>query len=65
MKKDYKNVLMLAYYRNNIAHVFLNEAYIACSIEAFGENLSEEEGISLQRVWEQTEFISKLLRDEF
>jgi len=56
---------MLAYYRNNIAHVFLNEAYIACSIEAFGENLSEEEGISLQRVWEQTEFISKLLRDEF
>ena len=56
---------MLAYYRNNIVHVFLNEAYIATSIEAFGENLSEEEGIPLQRIWEQTEFLSKVLKDEF
>ncbi len=36
--KDYKNYLMLAYYRNNLIHIFLNEAYIATSLLAFGES---------------------------
>jgi glycerol-3-phosphate O-acyltransferase len=31
-KKDYKNILMLSYYRNSLAHIFLNEAFIACSL---------------------------------
>ena len=35
--KDYKNYLMLAYYRNNLIHLFLNECYIAASFLAFGE----------------------------
>ena len=34
--RDYKNILMLAYYRNGIVHMFLNEAYIAASLLAFG-----------------------------
>ena len=34
--KDYKNILMLAYYRNGIIHMFVNEAYIAASLLAFG-----------------------------
>lgn len=38
---------MLAYYRNNLVHVFLNEAYICCAIEAFGETIGEIEGVSL------------------
>jgi glycerol-3-phosphate O-acyltransferase len=36
-KHDYKNILMLSYYRNNLAHVFINEAYIACTLVGFGE----------------------------
>jgi glycerol-3-phosphate O-acyltransferase len=33
--KDYKNLLMLAFYKNQMIHVFLNEAYIACAILGF------------------------------
>jgi len=28
-KVDYKNILLLAYYRNNLIHLFINEAFIA------------------------------------
>jgi glycerol-3-phosphate O-acyltransferase len=35
-KKDYKNIIMLAYYRNQLIHVFLHDAEIACSILGFG-----------------------------
>lgn len=63
--KQYSSMLMLAYYKNNLVHVFLNEAYIACSLLAFGANTVETEGISLQRLWEQTKFLSEFLRDEF
>lgn len=38
-KKDYKNILMLAYYRNQLIHVFLHDAEIACSILGFGQLL--------------------------
>lgn len=64
-KKDYKNILMLSYYRNNLVHVFLNETFIAASLISFGKNLNQEVGVSLQRVWEQTSFISQLLKNEF
>jgi len=33
---EYKYILMLAYYRNNLIHLFTNEAYIACSLKAIG-----------------------------
>ena len=64
-KKDYKNILMLAYYRNNLIHLFLNEAYISCALQAFGESSTLNQGITVQRLWEQTEFIVNILRDEF
>lgn len=64
--KDYKNILMLAYYRNNLIHLFLNEAYIATSLLAFGESTAaSQQGVSLQRLWEQTDFLTSVLRDEF
>jgi glycerone phosphate O-acyltransferase/fatty acyl-CoA reductase len=36
---DYKNILMLAYYRNNLIHLFLSECYVATSMYAFGEEI--------------------------
>jgi glycerol-3-phosphate O-acyltransferase len=30
-----KSIIMLAYYRNNLTHLFINEAEIACSILGF------------------------------
>lgn len=56
---------MLAYYRNGLVHIFLNEAYICCALESFGESIGEIQGFSLQRLWEQTSFLSNLLREEF
>lgn len=35
-KSDYKNVLMLSYYRNALMHVFWNEGIIACALSSFG-----------------------------
>jgi glycerol-3-phosphate O-acyltransferase len=45
--KDFKNIMMLAYYRNNLVHVFINDAYISCALEAFGESVTEIEGVPL------------------
>lgn len=45
---------MLAYYRNNLIHLFINEAYISCVLDSFGETISEVEGVKLERLWEQT-----------
>jgi glycerol-3-phosphate O-acyltransferase len=34
-KTGEKSILMLAYYRNNLTHVLINEAEIACSVLGF------------------------------
>lgn len=62
---DYKNIQMLAYYRNSIIHLFLNECYIATALQAFGDQTIQTQDVSLKRLWEQTEFLSKVLREEF
>lgn len=62
---DYKNILMLAYYRNNLVHLFLNEAYIATTLQAFGDQISMTQGITVKRLWEQTSFLIGVLKDEF
>jgi glycerol-3-phosphate O-acyltransferase len=33
---DYKNVLMLSYYRNALLHLFANEAILAVALSSFG-----------------------------
>ena len=62
---DYKNILMLSYYRNNLIHLFLNESYIATSLNAFGDQTSLREGISFTRLWDQTDFLTNILWKEF
>ena len=37
VNSEYKNIQMLAYYRNNLVHLFLNESYIATAFQAFGD----------------------------
>lgn len=63
--RDYKNILMLAYYRNGLIHLFLNESYIAASLLSFGNQTAETQGVSIGRLWDQTEFLANVLRDEF
>jgi glycerol-3-phosphate O-acyltransferase len=52
IKKNYKNLMMMAYYRNNLVHVFLNESLIATTILAFGESIGDEKKIMCTRLWE-------------
>ena len=64
VKSDYKNVLMLSYYRNSLLFVFFNEALIACSLNAFGFDIAHKEGVPVERLIEETLFIQKLIGNE-
>jgi len=64
VKADYKNVLMLSYYRNSLIFAFFNEALIACSLYAFGFDIAHKEGVLVDRVLEETLFLQKLIGHE-
>jgi glycerol-3-phosphate O-acyltransferase len=64
-KVDYKNILLLSYYRNNLIHLFINEAFISCSLFGFGHHLSWKGGITRGALFEKVIFITNLLRNEF
>ena len=55
---------MLAYYRNNLTHVFINEAEIACSLLGFSIQ-NNGTGYTLDDVWKRTQFLKGLLNEEF
>ena len=52
--KGEKSILMLAYYRNNLTHVFINEAEIACSLLGFSLDNDTNKGLSIESVWRKT-----------
>ncbi len=56
---------MLAYYRNHVVHVFLNEAYIASSLISFGAAVIETEGVPISRLKEKALYLSNYFRPEF
>lgn len=56
---------MLAYYRNNLTHVFINEAEIACTLLGFSEVKEASGGLSLDDAWKRTRFLKSLLNEEF
>ena len=45
-KVDYKNILLLSYYRNTLLHIFAMEALVECSMSTFGHQLAFKEGVS-------------------
>lgn len=60
-----KNIILLSYYRNNLVHLFIKEAFISCSLFGFGDHLAWKQGVDRQELWEKTLYISTLLGDEF
>lgn len=62
---DYKNILLLSYYRNSIHHIFALEALAACTLFSFGEKMAWGEGIPKVRAIEEIMFLCKLLESEF
>jgi len=64
-KHDYKNIILLSYYRNMLGHIFFNEALIACSLAAFGYELAVKEGVPSDRLWESTHYLQRLIGNEW
>ncbi|CDW87851.1 male sterility protein [Stylonychia lemnae] len=65
-KKDYKNIVMLSYYRNNLTHLFINDSEIACCIFGFGSilDLSKNE-IKVDELEQKYKYLQDLLSEEF
>ena len=64
-KFDYKNILLLAFYRNSLMNALSIEAKGAISIFSFGYQIAYKEGVSFSRFEEEVIFINKLLKREF
>lgn len=62
---DYKNILLLSYYRNSLHHIFAPEALVACTLFSFGEKVAWGEGILKTRALEEAFFLFNLLESEF
>lgn len=45
-KNDYKNIVMLAYYRNNMIHLFINDAVVFCALLGLGSISDLTKGIT-------------------
>jgi glycerol-3-phosphate O-acyltransferase len=64
-KQGEKSILMLSYYRNNLTHVFINEAEISCTLLGFSISKDSNSGYSLDEAWKRTQFLKNLLNEEF
>lgn len=56
---------MLTYYRNNLSHLFLNDAEISCSILGFNSTSDTSKGVDLDSLWKRVSYLRDLLSDEF
>ena len=62
--KDFKNLMMLAYYRNPLNQIFFNEGIIIVSMFAFGEESVWKSGVDIDKMFEKACFLSNLLAME-
>ena len=65
MKGDLDNYLLLSYYRNHLIHLFINEAFIACSLMGFDYDDVKDHGVPRRDLWNKTKIISSYLNWEF
>lgn len=55
---------MLHYYRNGLLHVFILEAIVCVTLASFGK-IAFDEGVLLERIWEESLFLFDLLEREY
>lgn len=65
-KMDYKNVLMLGYYRNPLNHVYFNEGVVAVSMLSFADKQpwTDLSGIIADALYQRASFLANLLKRE-
>jgi len=64
-KEELKNVLMLSYYRNGLGHLFWNEGIVVCALASFGQEIAWKEGVHIDRLWDEVNFLHSLVYREF
>ncbi len=57
--------LELAYYRNQLLHLFVSEGIVACSLNSFPCRRADDEGVEKSKLLESVKFLSWLLKKEF
>jgi glycerol-3-phosphate O-acyltransferase len=56
---------MLTYYRNNLIHHFLNEAFIANALLGLSNIQNVSLGVPVEILWEKVDYLQRLLGNEF
>ena len=51
---------MLHYYRNGVVHLFILESIVSLVLTAQGPLIAFEEGISIEKLWGECEFLFNL-----
>jgi hypothetical protein len=59
-KTDFKNILLLMYYKNVMIQPFVLEAFCACALSSFGHQLGWKDGTPIQRLFEEYSFLMSL-----
>jgi glycerol-3-phosphate O-acyltransferase len=61
---DFKNTLMLNYYRNGLLHIFFNEALVTAALCSFGRDQCLKDGVEISILIEEVIFLQKLMAKE-
>lgn len=64
-KVDYKNLLLLGYYRNALLNTFASEAIMISALASFGHQIAWKEGVDKKRLLEENYFLINLFENEF
>jgi hypothetical protein len=61
---EFKDILMLNYYRNGLMHLFIIEAIFAATLCSFGVKMATSDGVPIEKYFEETQFLLSLLEKE-
>ena len=64
-ENDFKSLLILNYYKNQLISAFANEALLCSAIYSFGIKVAIKEGINYSRVKKESHNIQNILQFEF
>ena len=64
-REEYKNIIMLSFYRNTMIHAIWNECIVACSLSSFGQEMAWKEGVPIDRLWDEVAFLNTITFKEF
>ncbi|KAL9644790.1 hypothetical protein ABK040_012444 [Willaertia magna] len=64
-KADYKKMIELSYYKNQIIYLFYRESIVTCALHSFGAKQFIEQGVEISELKKRCEYLNNLLSEEF